>query len=157
MWQWVRVGTREWVAARGAVLCCVGEPGFGLVIANASTDGHDVTRTTHDDGGTTILVRRSLLRATVSAQRVRAAVTVGPEAPFSAVRRTDLLERELGEPAWSGDEPITLELRPFRITTIRARLTRRGPRRRADIGRHAARPGLRSGSHHRRRTRWRPA
>ncbi|MBB4684390.1 alpha-mannosidase [Amycolatopsis jiangsuensis] len=179
----------------------VGEPGFGVVIANASTYGHDVTRTTRDDGGTTTLVRQSLLRApkfpdpdadqgahvfhttigfaatpleaaaagyrlnlpqrgvrgdhpvepiaTVSspsvlvesvklaedrsgdlvvrlyeAQGARAEVTVGLGAPFSSAWRTDLLERDLGEPAWSGNEPITLELRPFQITTIRARLTR---------------------------------
>ncbi|SES32445.1 alpha-mannosidase [Lentzea albida] len=41
----------------------VGEPGFGVVVANASTYGHDVTRTTRDDGGTTTRIRQSLLRA----------------------------------------------------------------------------------------------
>jgi len=41
----------------------VGEPGFGAVVANASTYGHDVTRTVRPDGGTTTLVRQSLLRA----------------------------------------------------------------------------------------------
>ncbi|GAA4673509.1 alpha-mannosidase [Frondihabitans cladoniiphilus] len=41
----------------------VGEPGFGVVVANGSTYGHDVTRTTREDGGTTTLVRESLLRA----------------------------------------------------------------------------------------------
>ncbi|WP_285101396.1 glycoside hydrolase family 38 C-terminal domain-containing protein [Promicromonospora sp. MEB111] len=41
----------------------VGEPGFGVAVANASTYGHDVTRSTRDDGGTTTLVRQSLLRA----------------------------------------------------------------------------------------------
>ncbi|KQM15791.1 alpha-mannosidase [Plantibacter sp. Leaf171] len=41
----------------------VGEPGYGLAVANDSTYGHDVTRTTREDGGTTTLVRQSLLRA----------------------------------------------------------------------------------------------
>ena len=41
----------------------VGEPGFGAVIANTATYGHDVTRSVRDDGGTTTLVRQSLLRA----------------------------------------------------------------------------------------------
>ncbi|ARC55837.1 Mannosylglycerate hydrolase [Frondihabitans sp. 762G35] len=41
----------------------VGEPGFGATVANGSTYGHDITRTTRDDGGTTTLVRESLLRA----------------------------------------------------------------------------------------------
>jgi alpha-mannosidase len=41
----------------------VGEPGFGVAVANSSTYGHDVTRTTRDDGGTTTLMRESLLRA----------------------------------------------------------------------------------------------
>jgi alpha-mannosidase len=41
----------------------VGEPGFGVAVANDSTYGHDITRTTRSDGGTTTLVRQSLLRA----------------------------------------------------------------------------------------------
>lgn len=41
----------------------VGEPGYGVAIANDSTYGHDVTRTSRDGGGTTTLVRESLLRA----------------------------------------------------------------------------------------------
>ena len=41
----------------------VAEPGFGVVLANATTYGHDVTRHTRDDGGTTTLIRQSLLRA----------------------------------------------------------------------------------------------
>jgi len=41
----------------------VGEPGFGVAVANGSTYGHDITRSTRDDGGTTTLVRESLLRA----------------------------------------------------------------------------------------------
>ncbi|WP_432843926.1 alpha-mannosidase [Dactylosporangium sp. CA-092794] len=41
----------------------VAERDFGAVIANASTYGHDITRTVRDDGGTTTLVRESLLRA----------------------------------------------------------------------------------------------
>ncbi|RUR03277.1 alpha-mannosidase [Labedella endophytica] len=46
----------------------VGEPGYGVAVANDSTYGHDITRSTRDadrggDGGTTTLVRESLLRA----------------------------------------------------------------------------------------------
>ena len=43
----------------------VGEPGFGAVVANAATYGHDITRSVRPDGGTTTLVRESLLRAPV--------------------------------------------------------------------------------------------
>ncbi|WP_104196863.1 glycoside hydrolase family 38 C-terminal domain-containing protein [Cryobacterium sp. M15] len=41
----------------------VGEPGFGIAIANDSTYGHDISRTTRVGGGTTTTVRESLLRA----------------------------------------------------------------------------------------------
>ncbi|WP_426302303.1 alpha-mannosidase [Arthrobacter sp. R-11] len=41
----------------------VGEPGYGVAVANASSYGHDVTRAVRDDGGTTTNVRVSLLRA----------------------------------------------------------------------------------------------
>ncbi|MBE7163275.1 MAG: hypothetical protein INR72_18710, partial [Williamsia herbipolensis] len=41
----------------------VGEPGFGLAVANDSTYGHDITRSTRADGGATTLVRESLVRA----------------------------------------------------------------------------------------------
>ena len=41
----------------------VGEPGFGVAIANDSTYGHDITRHTRPGGGTTTTVRESLLRA----------------------------------------------------------------------------------------------
>ncbi|GAA2057191.1 glycoside hydrolase family 38 C-terminal domain-containing protein [Leifsonia soli] len=41
----------------------VGEPGFGLGVANDSTYGHDVTRHPRDGGGTYSLVRQTLLRA----------------------------------------------------------------------------------------------
>jgi alpha-mannosidase len=40
----------------------VAEPGFGVAIANDSTYGHDVTRRTRVDGGTTTQVRESLVR-----------------------------------------------------------------------------------------------
>ena len=43
----------------------VGEPGFGAVVANVSTYGHDVSRHVRDDGGTTTVVRQSLLRAPI--------------------------------------------------------------------------------------------
>ena len=41
----------------------VAEPGWGVAIANDSTYGYDVDRTTRGDGGTTTTVRFSLLRA----------------------------------------------------------------------------------------------
>ncbi|PJJ71922.1 alpha-mannosidase [Diaminobutyricimonas aerilata] len=41
----------------------VGEPGFGVAVANDSTYGHDITRHTREGGGTTTVVRESLLRA----------------------------------------------------------------------------------------------
>jgi alpha-mannosidase len=41
----------------------VGEPGYGVAVANDSTYGHDVTRSSRADGGTTTVVRLSLLRA----------------------------------------------------------------------------------------------
>jgi alpha-mannosidase len=41
----------------------VGEAGWGAAVVNDSTYGHDVTSTVRDDGGTTTVVRLSLLRA----------------------------------------------------------------------------------------------
>uniref|UniRef100_UPI0026111887 alpha-mannosidase n=1 Tax=Microbacterium sp. TaxID=51671 RepID=UPI0026111887 len=41
----------------------VGEPGFGVAIANDATYGHDITRGARAGGGTTTNVRLSLLRA----------------------------------------------------------------------------------------------
>ncbi len=41
----------------------VGEPGYGVAVVNDSTYGHDVTRDTHDGGGTVTTVRLSLIRA----------------------------------------------------------------------------------------------
>ncbi len=41
----------------------VDEPGYGIAVTNDSTYGHDVTRRTRADGGTTTTVRQSLLRA----------------------------------------------------------------------------------------------
>ena len=41
----------------------VGEPGYGVAIANDATYGHDIARTTRPGGGTTTTVRLSLLRA----------------------------------------------------------------------------------------------
>ncbi|WP_120521205.1 alpha-mannosidase [Arthrobacter celericrescens] len=41
----------------------VGEPGYGVAVANGSSYGHDVTRAVRADGGTTTNVRVSLLRA----------------------------------------------------------------------------------------------
>ncbi|MBT2497251.1 alpha-mannosidase [Microbacterium sp. ISL-59] len=41
----------------------VGEPGFGVSVANDATYGHDITRAPRAGGGTTTTVRLSLLRA----------------------------------------------------------------------------------------------
>lgn len=41
----------------------VGEVGYGVAVANDSTYGHDIGRTTRDGGGTTTNIRLSLLRA----------------------------------------------------------------------------------------------
>ncbi|QBI54847.1 alpha-mannosidase [Streptomonospora litoralis] len=57
----------SWDAARFE--CCAhrwvhaGEPGYGHALATASTYGHDVDRTVRGDGGTTTVLRLSLLRA----------------------------------------------------------------------------------------------
>jgi alpha-mannosidase len=59
--------TTSWDAARFEICAHrfihVAEPGYGVAITNDSTYGHDVTRTTRPDGGTTTTVRQSLLRA----------------------------------------------------------------------------------------------
>jgi alpha-mannosidase len=56
----------SWDAARFEVYAHrfvhVGEAGYGVAIANDSTYGHDMSRTTRDDGGTTTTVRLSLVR-----------------------------------------------------------------------------------------------
>jgi alpha-mannosidase len=57
----------SWEAARFEVCAhrfiAVRETGYGHALVNDSTYGHDVTRTTRASGGTTTLVRLSLLRA----------------------------------------------------------------------------------------------
>jgi alpha-mannosidase len=65
----------------------VGEPGFGVAVANDSTYGHDVTRRARQGGGTTTLVRQSLLRAPLfpdpeadqGEHVVRSSLTVGAD------------------------------------------------------------------------------
>ncbi|MEU5864260.1 glycoside hydrolase family 38 C-terminal domain-containing protein [Nonomuraea sp. NPDC047529] len=56
----------SWDAARFEVCAHrwihVGEPGYGVAIANESTYGHDVVRHTRQDGGTTTTVGLSMLR-----------------------------------------------------------------------------------------------
>jgi alpha-mannosidase len=56
-WDWARFETcaHRWVH--------VGEGSFGVAVTNSSSYGHDVTRTVRADGGTTTLVRVSLLRS----------------------------------------------------------------------------------------------
>ncbi|MEU1805568.1 glycoside hydrolase family 38 C-terminal domain-containing protein [Streptomyces sp. NPDC019937] len=57
----------SWEAARFEVYghrwVHVGEPGYGVAVINDATYGHDVSRTTREDGGTTTTVRLSLVRA----------------------------------------------------------------------------------------------
>ncbi|GGK21321.1 alpha-mannosidase [Streptomyces camponoticapitis] len=57
----------SWEAARfevpGHRWVHVAEPGYGVAVINDSTYGHDVGRTTREDGGTTTTVRLSLVRA----------------------------------------------------------------------------------------------
>ncbi|MFI9586743.1 alpha-mannosidase, partial [Streptomyces sp. NPDC052236] len=57
----------SWEAARfevsGHRWVHVAEPGYGVAIVNDSTYGHDVSRTTREDGSTTTTVRLSLVRA----------------------------------------------------------------------------------------------
>lgn len=65
----------------------VGEPGFGVAVANDSTYGHDITAAQRDGGGTMTLVRQSLLRAPLfpdpqadqGEHVVRSSLTVGAE------------------------------------------------------------------------------
>ncbi|WP_308467620.1 alpha-mannosidase [Rathayibacter soli] len=65
----------------------VGEPGFGVAVANDSTYGHDVTQQPRRGGGTFALVRQSLLRAPVypdptadqGEHVMRSSITVGAE------------------------------------------------------------------------------
>ncbi|MHA7985627.1 alpha-mannosidase [Rathayibacter sp. CAU 1779] len=65
----------------------VGEPGFGVAVANDSTYGHDITRRQRRGGGTSTLVRQSLLRAPLfpdpeadqGEHVVRSSLTVGAE------------------------------------------------------------------------------
>lgn len=83
----------------------VGEPGYGVAIVNDSTYGHDVSRSTRPDGGTTTTVRLSLLRsprfpdphADQGRHRLRYAVVPGADIA-DAVRegyRINLPERSL--------------------------------------------------------------
>ncbi|MFI1887986.1 alpha-mannosidase [Streptomyces jumonjinensis] len=57
----------SWEAARFEVYghrwVHIGEPGYGVAVVNDATYGHDVSRTTRTDGGTTTTVRLSLVRA----------------------------------------------------------------------------------------------
>lgn len=55
------------------------------------------------------------------ARGARAAAEIVLGTPYSAAWRTDLLERALDDRKWTPGEPITLELRPFQIATIRVR------------------------------------
>jgi alpha-mannosidase len=66
VWRPTHVNT-SWDAARFETCAhrwvYVSEPGFGVAVANDSTYGHDITSTPGQYGGSTTLVRQSLLRA----------------------------------------------------------------------------------------------
>ncbi|GLY91968.1 alpha-mannosidase [Actinoallomurus iriomotensis] len=57
----------SWDSARFEISCHrwirLAEAGYGIALANDATYGHDVTRTTREDGGTTTTARYSLVRA----------------------------------------------------------------------------------------------
>jgi alpha-mannosidase len=57
----------SWDAARFEVYAHrwvhVAEPGYGVAVLNDSTYGHDISRSSRDEGGTTTTVRLSLVRA----------------------------------------------------------------------------------------------
>jgi alpha-mannosidase len=57
----------SWDSARFEISCHrwihLAEPGYGIALLNDATYGHDVTRTTRTDGGTTTTARYSLVRA----------------------------------------------------------------------------------------------
>jgi alpha-mannosidase len=57
----------SWDAARFEIYAHrwvhVAEPGYGVAVLNDSTYGHDISRTSREDGGTTTTVRLSLVRA----------------------------------------------------------------------------------------------
>nr|WP_208971229.1 glycoside hydrolase family 38 C-terminal domain-containing protein [Kineococcus rubinsiae] len=92
----------------------VGEPGWGVAVANDSTYGHDTGRTTREDGGTTTSVRLSLLRAPLfpdpdadqGEHRLRTSLVVGAGIP-DAVREGYRLNLPLREVAGAGPvEPL---------------------------------------------------
>jgi len=108
----------SWDAARFEVSAHrwvhVGEPGYGVAVVNDATYGHDVARTTREDGGTTTTVRLSLLRGPrfpdpqtdQGEHRFAYAVVVGADVP-TAVRegyRQNLAERRV--PGDAAVEPL---------------------------------------------------
>ncbi len=87
----------------------VGEPGYGVAVVNDSTYGHDVTRRPRDGGGSTTMVRLSLLRAPRSpdpvadqgAHRLRYSLVPGADIR-AAVREGYALNLPLRETRGSG-------------------------------------------------------
>ena len=129
----------------------VGEPGYGVAVSNDSTYGHDVGRTTRTDGGTTTMVRLSLVRGSTYPDpeadqgHHTSRVTIRPGAAIAdAVEegyrtnlpvRTVAGERDVGS-ACTSDESGDRR---------RVGQVGRGPQRRRDhpAVRVAGRPGLR--------------
>ncbi|MBD3780809.1 MAG: alpha-mannosidase [Micrococcales bacterium] len=99
----------SWDAARYEICAHrwvhVGEPGYGVSVANDATYGHDVTRSPLPGGGTATVVRQSLLRAPLfpdpeadqGAHRFRTVLHVGAGIPEAVVDgyRTNLPVREV--------------------------------------------------------------
>ncbi|WP_348789624.1 glycoside hydrolase family 38 C-terminal domain-containing protein [Leifsonia sp. NPDC080035] len=95
----------------------VGEPGFGVGVANDSTYGHDITRHPRDGGGTYSLVRQTLLRAPLfpdpeadqGEHTLRTAIVVGDvDAAIETGYRLNLPQR----PAPAAVEPLVVSSDP---------------------------------------------
>jgi alpha-mannosidase len=97
----------------------VGEPGFGVVVANDSTYGHDITRRTRDGGGTTTTVRESLLRAPTfpdptadqGVHTLRTSIGLSPDV-LGAVDEGYRINLPLREASGSALEPLIVSENP---------------------------------------------
>jgi alpha-mannosidase len=105
----------SWDAARFEVCAHrwihVGEPGYGVAIANRTVYGHEVTRTVREDGGTTTTVRLSLLKSPLfpdpaaDAGTHRFTVVVTPDAGIADAVRSGY-EANLPERVVLGDRDV---------------------------------------------------
>ncbi|WP_314146237.1 glycoside hydrolase family 38 C-terminal domain-containing protein [uncultured Leifsonia sp.] len=95
----------------------VGEPGFGVGVANDATYGHDITRHPREDGGTYSLIRQTLLRAPLfpdpeadqGEHTLHSAIVVGGvEAAIETGYRLNLPQRPAAAPV----EPLVVSSDP---------------------------------------------